>query len=212
MLPVVDLTRVFTVGPDGASAPTSSPGSAWGEACGTPRRPTSAGRAPADDRFRTGLTPRAAGEPKASPVRGESPVRADPPPGAGKEAAPNQRRRDHPREAPGITASCGRLGAKPPLLAIDGTVPKGMADGLSRFMRDDGIGDVFAPCSTMAPQVTVETASALRVVPYGIEGRLAEGPLEGRAPLLGVPAAPADRAGWGPPGPGRQEEETSRAF
>ena len=41
---------------------------------GTRRCLTPAGQTPADERFRTGLTHRAAGGPKASPVRGESPV------------------------------------------------------------------------------------------------------------------------------------------
>jgi hypothetical protein len=87
-----------------------------------------------------------------------------------------------------------------------------MVDGLRQFMRDDRIGDELAPFATMAPQVTVETASDLRVVPYGLEGRLAEGPLAVRAPRLGVPAAPADEAGLGHPGTSRQSEENSRAL
>jgi hypothetical protein len=57
-----------------------------------------AGQAQADGRCRTDLTHRAAGWPKASLVRGEIPVRADPPRQAGQEAALNQWRQDRPRE------------------------------------------------------------------------------------------------------------------
>jgi hypothetical protein len=155
---------------------------------GTPRCPTDAGQAAEDYRFRTGLTHRAAGWPQASPVRVEIPVRADPPPEAGKEAAPNQRRRDHPREAPGITLSFARLGSQQQFLSVDGAVPKDMVDGLRQLMRDDLRGDEFATFATMAAEVTVDAALELHLVPEEEGYRVNKSPGTGaRLPAVSAP-------------------------
>jgi hypothetical protein len=64
-------------------------------------------------------------------------------------------------------------------------------------MRHDVVGDEFSPVAAMAPEVSVKVASNLEVVAYGIDGRLAERPLEVWAALLGVPAAAGDGSGLG---------------
>ena len=64
-------------------------------------------------------------------------------------------------------------------------------------MSDDRVGDAVAGLAPMAGAVAGDTPLALWVVPDRVDGCLAEGPVEGRAALLGVPATTADRAGWG---------------
>jgi hypothetical protein len=200
-LSVVDLACVFMAGTAGESAPPRQRGAAWGpEAVGVPRGPTCVGQAPEASRFRLGRTHRATGWHEASPVRDERPVRAEPPRAAEQEAAPHQRQRAQPRSARGITGSCGPCGTQESCLSLDSAVPEDAIDGRRTCMSEALGGDACAGFAPMAGEVAGDTTRGLRVVPYRLEGRLAAGPLEGRAALRGVPAATAARAGWGDSG------------